>query len=344
MDRVRGKERSRGFTLVELLVVIAIIGILIALLLPAVQAAREAARRSQCSNNLKQLGLGLHNYHDVNNTFPFAFMATLPPSALNAQVWGVRILPFIEQGALYQQYDNRYPAVDVTYGGLAANVTAVGTPLQSFVCPSTPGGAADRKSNCIVNVARLNSALTGSFTATSIAPSDYCVINEVGTPYTTTAYAGYSSGIPSDRSAALQPVVPALSLNKGSRMADIRDGTSNTMLVGERVGGPTLYIKGGRPDTTGFIPGTENGGYWGTILNGFAMPFIGSTSDGLGTAGGSCAINCTNRLAQGFYAFHPGGAQFLVCDGSCRFMSETVEAFVFASFITRSGGETFSMP
>ena len=110
-------ERYRkGFTLVELLVVIAIIGILIALLLPAVQAAREAARRSQCSNNLKQIGLALHNYHDANKTFPFAWMvyATDVPgfSDLNAQVWGTRILPYLEQTALYDQYDSRFPALN----------------------------------------------------------------------------------------------------------------------------------------------------------------------------------------------------------------------------------------
>lgn len=109
------RGRWDGFTLVELLVVIAIIGILIALLLPAVQAAREAARRSQCSNNLKQIGLGLHNYHDSYNSFPYAWMAELTPIP-NVQTWATRILPYIEQMPLYQKYDSRVPAYNEAVG------------------------------------------------------------------------------------------------------------------------------------------------------------------------------------------------------------------------------------
>src|SRR6056297_1076372 len=95
----------RGFTLVELLVVIAIIGILVALLLPAVQAAREAARRMQCGNNLKQMALAMHNYHDTHKAFPFSYM--IDPSNLNVQSWGTRLLPFIEQSAIYDRWDSR---------------------------------------------------------------------------------------------------------------------------------------------------------------------------------------------------------------------------------------------
>jgi prepilin-type N-terminal cleavage/methylation domain-containing protein len=346
MDRVRGNRlrSGRGFTLVELLVVIAIIGILIALLLPAVQAAREAARRSQCSNNLKQLSLGMHNYHDVNNTFPFAFMVNIPPSAVNAQVWGTRILPYIEQGALYQQYDNRFAAVDPPYG-LPANVTLAGTALNAFVCPSTPGSADSRKFTAVIPANFLGAGLP-EIPSTNVAPSDYCVINEVGGAYAATGYANYAGGAPGDRTSAIQPIVPAAGIARGSRMAEIRDGTSNTMLIGERVGGPNVYVKGGT--TTG--QSGANGGFWGHILNGFGgvsptLYFRGANTDGsAGTDGGTCAINCTNRVGEGFYSFHPGGAQFAVCDGSVRFMSETADAFVFCSFITRSGGETFTMP
>ena len=154
-----------AFTLVELLVVIAIIGILIALLLPAVQAAREAARRAQCSNNLKQIGLGLHNYHDVNRTFPFAFM--VDDTTLNVQVWGTRILPYIEQNALYQNYHNTVPSFnEATALGFSQpevndNLAVIRTELNAFVCPSTP--QSDRT---------YNGALPGGSLGNGVPPSD----------------------------------------------------------------------------------------------------------------------------------------------------------------------------
>src|SRR4030067_2574332 len=135
----------KAFTLVELLVVIAIIGILIALLLPAVQAAREAARRTQCSNNLKQIGLGLHNYHDTYKTFPFSYM--IDPSNLNVQMWGVRILPYIEQGPIYDQWNNETPPINEAgllgfhAAVVAKNLQLIQTPLEVVACPSTPASA-----------------------------------------------------------------------------------------------------------------------------------------------------------------------------------------------------------
>ena len=131
MNRSMRNWQSRGFTLVELLVVIAIIGILIALLLPAVQAAREAARRSQCSNNLKQLGLGIHNYHDAMKSF-FPGHILYPSSSMGDYVtWPLFLFPYIEQGALYDQ--NNFNS---SWGGCGTNTPVLSQALSTFQCPS----------------------------------------------------------------------------------------------------------------------------------------------------------------------------------------------------------------
>ncbi|MBI5760843.1 MAG: DUF1559 domain-containing protein, partial [Planctomycetales bacterium] len=114
--------RRVGFTLIELLVVIAIIAILIALLLPAVQQAREAARRTQCRNNLKQLGVAFHNYHDAAGRFPFGYYATPPALGLNAASWGLMLLPYLDQGQLYQKYNFTSPAMNPPQAPLVAAV------------------------------------------------------------------------------------------------------------------------------------------------------------------------------------------------------------------------------
>ena len=137
-SRVRRARPTSAFTLVELLVVIAIIGILIALLLPAVQAAREAARRMQCANNLKQIGLGVHNYHDSHRTFPVIDYPEV--------TWGTRILPFIEQSALYDEYDMNTVAANYSTAPPAAlkNNQLIQTILPTYVCPSVPGSPESR--------------------------------------------------------------------------------------------------------------------------------------------------------------------------------------------------------
>ena len=343
-----------AFTLVELLVVIAIIGILIALLLPAVQAAREAARRAQCSNNLKQIGLGLHNYHDSFNTFPFSYMVDLPGGSVvgaNAQVWGTRILPFIEQTALADQFDSRTPAFNEAAAlghdpaVVAQNLQVIQTPLPVFICPSAPDSPGAR----IYDADMTPEGFPFTFRA---APSDYCPVNGIpGSDFRTIAYAGHPAC--DDVHGALQYTGTDLSnptqLDRGqSAIVDIRDGTSNTILIGERAGGPELYL-GSMPAPTGppYDDGRKvNGTGWGDILNGEHW-LAGVRHDGdvvQSPNGGPCGINCTNVRGRGFYAFHPGGCQFLLCDGSGRLVSETVEAYVLASMITRAGGETFQMP
>jgi len=347
-------RRSGGFTLVELLVVIAIIGVLIALLLPAVQAAREAARRTQCSNNLKQLGLGLLNYHDNHKAFPFAWMLHLPnpPSfvGVNFQPWGVLVLPFIEQGPLAARYDTRVPTFDQAsaLGYDAAqvqrNLEVIRTVVPTFVCPSAPGGGVSR-----IYQGAISAAAFGSFIATfRAAPSDYCITTGVTDPFAAIAYSNAPAGVGANREGAIQfvgfhPMLLRV-MTGASTLQQITDGTSNTSLLGERTGGGTIYRRSSPLNTPLYIMlGGLNGGGWGDILNGENI-IMGVPAEGpdpnLPNNGGPCAINCSNLRMGSYHSFHPEGCHFLLADGSVRFVSETSSPFVIASLITRAGGES----
>jgi prepilin-type N-terminal cleavage/methylation domain-containing protein/prepilin-type processing-associated H-X9-DG protein len=190
----------RGFTLIELLVVIAIIAILIALLLPAVQQAREAARRTECKNKLKQIGIALHNYHDVNKTFPAGYYKE--PAVDKGWGWGTSILPMIEQKNLFDQLD---PAVNLIPGDQAGLTPAAGTPgalvqteLAAYRCPSD-GGAA-------INTSR----------------GDHATSNYVGVTGDTNVSSGGNG---------------TFYQNSQIGLRDMTDGSSNTAVVGERVKG-----------------------------------------------------------------------------------------------------------
>jgi type II secretory pathway pseudopilin PulG len=330
------------------LVVIAIIGILIALLLPAVQAAREAARRSQCSNNLKQLALGLHNYHDAYQRLPFAYMIDV--TNLNCQGWGPRVLPYIEQGAIYQAYDSRVlpmneaAAIGVGFSDAVAkrNVSLISTPLAVFVCPSTPGGPQERIYNGVIPAGSFGFGIPPVTITWTAAPSDYCVSTGVRGTFANQAYAGNAGGA---RHGAIQPIAGPFG-NLPSSLASVQDGTSNTILLGERVGGPDIWWKG-QAVPRSFMGGAfhgVNGGGWGDFLNGEHW-LRGALYDGQqGPDGGPCGINCSSLRGDGFYGFHPGGCQFALCDGSVRFVTETVAQHTLASMITREKGEVFTLP
>ena len=332
-------QTRRGFTLVELLVVIAIIGILVALLLPAIQAAREAARRTQCSNNMKQLGVALHNYHDTHKAFPFSYMISLPGGVLgpgvNAQVWGILLLPFIEQQSLADQYDMRVPPVNEAAAlGFDATIAArnrevIRTVVTTYVCPSTPGSPESR-------IYDANYAPDVPVTLRA-APSDYCVASGVRGAYQTLAYAGTAVA---DRHGALQFAgsFPG-ETSRSSRMSDILDGTSNTILIGERLGGNRIYVGRETRTTTPYdLLGAANGGGWGDILNGEHW-VSGSLPNESMPVDGPCAINCTNRRSANFFSMHPGGAMFLLADASVTFLSDSIAPFRFASMVTRAGRE-----
>jgi len=357
--RFGARGSRRAFTLVELLVVIAIIGILIALLLPAVQAAREAARRSQCSNNMKQMGLAFHNYHDTYRGFPlpaitsaFAFTPGGYGQLGTTHSWGLSILPFIEQSTIYDNYNLNLPC------WAPVNEAAVDTFIPAYVCPSTPLG--DRRITYTVPAGALGGMPAMDMLMTDAGPIDYVAVTNVKHEFLSIAYntpisgdlTGWAEGVicvVDDPTNALgQNLLP-----KGGNFAAIMDGSSNTIILGELVSRNDLIRNGVTisplTDPTGeaLVQAMAGGGAWADPFNG-NWELSGRLYDGTSDRG-PCAINCSNarghpnnflQWAAGLYSYHPGGVQVLLGDGSVRFISETIAGTVFASLISRDGGET----
>jgi prepilin-type N-terminal cleavage/methylation domain-containing protein/prepilin-type processing-associated H-X9-DG protein len=324
----------RAFSLIELLVVIFIIGLLVALLLPAVQQAREAARRSQCKNNFKQMGLAMHNYHDTHKRFVFAGMLNQTP--LNASSWGQMLLPFIDQAPLFSKWNSSVPALDqgaalgFPASTVAQNLDVIRTPLAVHMCPSA---SADTVHNYSLPSASSGFPVNLTWTA---ARTDFIVSTGVRGIYANIAYA-VTPGT-GQRNGSLQAAgCFAGACSAPTQMRDIRDGTSNTILLGERVGGTNIYKLRTIDPTYTAAAGGANGGGWGDFLNGEHW-MKGSLQDGT-IGGGPCAINCSNLRGEGYYSFHDGGAHFLMADGAVRFISANIAAYTFAGLITRDNGE-----
>jgi len=300
----RRYARNTGFTLVELLVVIAIIGLLVALLLPAVQAAREASRRASCQNNLKQLGLALHQYHDV--------LQQLPPARLvsPAHNWMALTLPFIEQKNVQDLYrfDKDWNALE--------NQPAITAHLAILYCPSAAGGQRRRD---------------------QFATDRWAAVTDYATPEGVTAIAYTANGLtpPGD----LRGIINGL---EGTTLTHILDGTSHTILVIEDGGRPGFWIRG-RPGPSSTSDGCGNqdvvdgrvtGAGWADPAA--ALPLHSFAASGL-TCPGPCVMNCTNNNEP--YSFHPAGMNAIFADGSTRFFAETLSIHNFTAYITRSGGE-----
>ncbi len=371
-------QRRRGFTLIELLVVIAIIAVLIALLLPAVQAAREAARRAQCMNNLKQLGLGMHNYESANNVYPSAIIygpgggmpgsvcGTSPGFGGNCQntPWFVLMLPYIEQGPLYNAFNASIgiegPNIGPLPAGFLINVTIYTTKIASFQCPS------DNQST-------------------------YSLTTIFGLPFQSTkgnyganwgnlddGQAVYSSSSFNSNSQLFLQSPFGVSRNKtgpfNCRIATVTDGTSNTHFVSELLQGATDDIRGdvwvNNAGAGSYMTRFTPNGYtdyigviapWSTLLG--VQPF--SNYDNIASFGGTQAgkspansgslcdsqpgqqLGCNDQGNEGSEfagtrSRHPGGVNSLFGDGSVHFIKNTINAYTWVVLGSINGGEVIS--
>ncbi|MEN6496141.1 MAG: DUF1559 domain-containing protein [Thermoguttaceae bacterium] len=323
---------KRAFTLVELLVVIAIIGILIALLLPAVQAAREAARRSRCSNNLKQIGLALHNYHDSHNAFPISYWA----SDVGRGTPLARLLPYLEQRAVYDRINFRISDGDATQtlDGTSTGTQIRKVPIPTFVCPSDPQVTGEGLAKS-TGYAFSNYATSSGPTRQSDAGSPSCPCNAVPwwnywTSLGLPAYYGTNPAGPFTR-CMNSSGVPYL-----CRMADVTDGLSNTIFFGEVRAGCSGHL-----ESFGWF--RAHGMGMNTTLIPINFDSFHDQSEQLG-AGKECNYKCTWNTEFAFRSTHPGGAGFLLGDGSERFFAETIDFATYQYLGAKADGKPVNIP
>jgi prepilin-type N-terminal cleavage/methylation domain-containing protein/prepilin-type processing-associated H-X9-DG protein len=299
------RRQHRGFTLIELLVVIAIIAILIGLLLPAVQKVREAAARMACQNNLKQIGIACHSYHDANQSLPPGYRATmsyLDGATDTAPGWGwaAYLLPQLEQDNLYRQINFNQPV---------QNSPAIQTLVKVFLCPSdTP------------------------------PPSAFPITDPTGATITLAAPSSYAATCGPDASDVADPTGQGIFYrNSKTRFTDITDGTSNTVMIGDRAWSDSQGIWAGAPSSAILRPGPRN-----------PWQYVTAPAPTLVLAHNNW-LNIKSDADGGlddFSSYHTGGANLLFADGSVHFLrsitADGPEHWAFQALGTRAGGEVIT--
>jgi len=322
-------KHKNAFTLVELLVVIAIIGILIALLLPAVQAAREAARRMQCSNNLKQVGLGMHNYHGAHNT--------LPPGGYSCcwASWPVFVMPYVELQTEYDMYE-----FDGTYGAnqywTPVNARVVERRYAAYTCPSdvAADSVADNifgdnfrfpvRHNYVVNYGNTGFVSGTNYNPNGAAKSVGAGIEFGGAPFTSSGYTG----------------IDALTY----KFRDLSDGLSNTLMASE-------VIQGHGRDLRGLIWYSLSGGFttYNTpnsalpdgVING---PYCVDTADNALNPPCISTNSLSRPIQQAARSRHPGIVNAVMCDGAVQAINDDIDEFIWQAMSTSKGGEVLDGP
>ncbi len=309
------KRQSAAFTIVELLVVIAIIGILVALLMPAIQQAREASRRSQCSNNLHQIGLAYASYESAHQSYPPAYISD-PAKPVG---WGIFILPHMERMDLFNQYNFKVPFYNSNPGSVN-NQQIANTSIDIFHCPSA----------LIKDTYTYTFNYPGYPSVTwQASPADYSPIARIAPELDTYLGLGYTAD---QRKGALEP-------DRTTAVNIIADGTSHTILLAEMAGKNDLWQNGRLAG--GQLSGAYGGqGGWADPTSA-ASVFVGSSYDGT-TAPGPSGINSSNDY--GIYCFHRIVANTLLADGSVQSLSADVEIRIVVGMITRAGGELEDIP
>jgi prepilin-type N-terminal cleavage/methylation domain-containing protein/prepilin-type processing-associated H-X9-DG protein len=337
---MKSTVRRSAFTLIELLVVIAIIAILIALLLPAVQQAREAARRTQCKNNLHQLGIALHNYHDVYNQFPLTVFNTAAPgfnwSDSSRGSYLVRLLPYIEQSNLFNALNFSLSGPAWSTANFEGQVDPAGKLYRQYVipaymCPSDPQPILDghsAKTNYMMSMG--NQSMPGGGTAWGTcsqynSPGDRNVFGLYAPGHGNTDNPSYTSGVLSR-------------LNWAANFRDITDGTSNTIAAGEVLGQCGDHSRNGWFHFNSTWIAT-------TAPINFPIACVRESLRGVSWDSGSPGpLNACNhwqnwQTSQGFKSKHTGGANFVMCDGATKFLSENIDYRIYQRLGDRRDGE-----
>jgi prepilin-type N-terminal cleavage/methylation domain-containing protein len=316
-QRAKIRRRLPAFTLVELLVVIAIIGILVALLLPAVQAAREAARRTQCANNLRQVGIACQSYHSAMKRFPSGWdenNSTDPALRLPNAGWGLLILPYTEGQSIYDRIDLKKKITDGTPGTGNANIDLIGIPLAQYQCPSDSERS---DSDAFDAYGAYNPAIPALAVSNYVASGINCDPCQYGYLQANETKFGCPSG-----------PTGIFYRNSKIKIGQITDGTSKTFLVGERTYSPRH--------------GVISAAYWpgppGSVSNASACwsaNMIAGTKTTFGTADRNQMIN---GQAFGFHSDHPGGVQVALADGSARPIADTIAQEVAVQLVEIGDG------